>query len=141
MQFLQTLLLLSITLSEAFPQKMQQGSYFLSMILSSSTKISSGSLALMSKVLRISIGRTILPSSSILLTIPVDFISYTPLYKFGAFLKHLIYSTIILQGRQAFFTFFSVFLLFFCFFCRGAMYDRKMFWNIGNFVVFIRNYL
>ena len=56
------------------PQKMQAGSYFFSTMVSSFTKISTASRLLRDKFFLISMGRTILPNSSILLTIPVDFI-------------------------------------------------------------------
>ena len=50
------------------------GEYFLSMSSSRSVKISSGSPDFKRRVERISFGMTTLPSSSILLTIPVAFI-------------------------------------------------------------------
>ena len=64
------------------PQNIQAGSYFLRTIVSSLTKISTASRLARERFFRISMGKTILPSSSILLTIPVDFMIYNPPKKF-----------------------------------------------------------
>jgi len=52
---------------------MQEGECFFRMMASPSVKISTGSLSCMSSVARSSFGITILPSESMDLTIPVDF--------------------------------------------------------------------
>ena len=68
------------------PQKMHAGSYFFRTIVSSFTKISTASRLPRLRFLRISIGSTIHPNSSILLTIPVDFMIAKPPVKFKMFL-------------------------------------------------------
>jgi len=55
------------------PQKIQEGECFFRIIASPSVNISTGSLSCISSVARSSLGMTILPSESIDLTIPVDF--------------------------------------------------------------------
>ena len=60
------------------------------MILSSSVKISKGSLSPMSKLLRSSIGNVILPNESSFLTIPVLCITYSPLWRSVYFLFYFL---------------------------------------------------
>jgi len=86
MHFEHTFLPLYILMSSMLSQKMQEGWYFFRTILSSSTKISTGSLQLMFRILRSSIGRTIRPSESTGRTIPVDFIFFNFLSVVGTFL-------------------------------------------------------
>jgi len=66
-------LFLKITILFSQPQNTQAFLHLVKIILSPSTKISRGSLIPIPKVRRISIGMTILPSSSTFLTIPVAF--------------------------------------------------------------------
>lgn len=73
----QILLLLKTTTSSELEQNVHWGSYFLRTTFSPSVKISKESLGAISRCLRNSIGRTILPSSSTFLTIPVDFKNLT----------------------------------------------------------------
>ena len=61
------------------PVKISLGLYFLMMILSSSVKISKGSLSPISKLLISYIGNVILPNESSFLTIPVLCITYSSL--------------------------------------------------------------
>ena len=75
---LQTNLSLYSTKFFVLPQKTQFGSYFFKTIVDPSTNISTGSFTLISNLFLISIGITTLPNSSILLTIPVDFIINPP---------------------------------------------------------------
>ena len=69
------------TKSSISPVKMSLGSYFFKIILSSSTKISRGSLSFTLRLRRSSIGSVILPSSSNFLTIPVLFMILPPYTK------------------------------------------------------------
>ena len=69
--FLQSVLFLKLSTSFVSPQNKHPVSCFAKIILSPSTKISTGSLTLIPIVLLSSMGTTIRPSSSTFLTIPV----------------------------------------------------------------------
>ena len=73
-----------MAISLALSQKIQVGRYFFRTTEEPSTKISMVSRSPMSRVRRNSIGSTIRPSSSILLTIPVDFIVRPPVLQMWA---------------------------------------------------------
>ena len=76
---LHTFCSLTSMISSQLLQKMQEGEYFLRMILSSSINTSSDDSELtIPRVLLSSIGITNLPTESTLLTIPVDFTVKSP---------------------------------------------------------------
>ena len=81
-QLLQMFFSLNSQMFSVPPQKWHTGAYFVRIILSPSEEISTGSFADIPSFLRSSLGTTIRPSSSMCLTIPVDFIWSAPFIMF-----------------------------------------------------------